>query len=210
MIKLDLSPSQWAHPTNVNVEADSPKRLLVLVPTDADYSAATRRIWELANATRMHVRLLALCKDIAEEQSIQRQLITMASLLQHGNVCAETRIVPGTNWVLAVKNMYKEGDVIVCFADQRTGLLQRPLSQILESNFHATLYVLSHPARQTNKSNRPLQVVSWLGFLAILLGFGFVQTNILQLPESSTQSVLLLLTILPEFWLIWVWNSLFG
>jgi hypothetical protein len=210
MIKFELNPSPLAHPTHVNVETDSTRRLLVLLPTDADYSAATRRIWELANATSMQVRLLALCQDPTEEQGIQRQLVTMASLLQNGNIYVETRIVGGTNWVPAVKNLYAEGDVIVCFAEHRTGLLQRPLSQILESSIQATIYVLSAPGSQKNKSNNYWQSISWLGFVAIILGFGILQTNILQLPGTSLQSILLILSILPEFWLIWVWNSLIG
>jgi len=208
MIKLDLSPSPFTHATEV--ETLSTQRLLVLVPSDTDYSAATRRIWELANATGMHVRLLTLCKDAAEEQSLHRKLIGMESLLQDGKVCVESKMMIGTNWVLAVKNMYEEGDIIVCFAEQRTGLWQRPLSQILESNIKATLYVLSNPSSQRNRSNEHSSAISWLGFIGIILGFGLLQTKVLQLPESSLQSILLILSILPEFWLIWIWNSLFG
>jgi hypothetical protein len=158
----------------------------------------------------MHVQLLAVCKDAAEEQSIQRQLITMASLLQNGDLCVETRVVVGTNWVTAVKNVYEQGDSIVCFAEQRAGLLQRPLSQILASNINATFYILSTPITQISRSNPYSEIISWLGFIAIILGFGVLQTIILQLSESSLQSMLLILSILPEFWLIWLWNSLFG
>ena len=208
MIKLDLSPSPFTHATEA--ETLSTQRLLVLVPSDTDYSAATRGIWELANATGMHVRLLSLCKDAAEEQSLHRKLIGMESLLQDGKVCVESKMMIGTNWVVAVKNMYEEGDVIVCFAEQRTGLWQRPLSQILESNIKATLYVLSNPSSQRNRSNEHSSAISWLGFIGIILGFGLLQTKVLQLPESSLQSILLILSILPEFWLIWIWNSLFG
>jgi hypothetical protein len=168
----------------------------------------TRRIWNLASPTWMHVVLITLCKDPTEEQSLRRRLITMASLLQDGRLCVEIKVVSGTNWVAAVKDIYRTGDRIVCFAEQRAGLLQRPLSRILESSLKATPYVLSDPTPQ--KSNRILQVFAWSGFLAILIGFGVLQTKILQLPESPLQSILLILSVLPEFWLIWVWNSLCG
>lgn len=210
MIKIDLGPSSLAHAPNLNLDLESTHRLIVLVPSDMDCSATTRRIWKLADATKMHIQLLALCKDAAEEQSLRRTLITMTSLLQHGGVCVDATVAIGTNWVLAVKNNYGPGDVIVCFAEQRTGLLQRPLSQVLESNLKATFYVLSDPTPRTSKSNKHLQAISWLGFIGIILGFGLLQTRVLQLPESSLQSVLLILSIIPEFWLIWVWNSLFG
>lgn len=208
MTKLNPGPIALAHATDLPVDVEFMHRLIVLVTSSVEYGPMTRRIWELANATCMHVLLLTLCKDPAEEQSLRRRLITMASLLQDGKRCVEIKVVFGTNWLAAVKDIYRTGDRIVCFAEQRAGLFQRPLSQILESNLEATLYVLSSPT--PGKSNKRSQVFSWFGFIAILIGFGLLQTKILQLPESPLQSILLILSILPEFWLIWVWNSLSG
>ena len=210
MIKLDLRPSPVEHNANLKVELESTPRLIVLVPSETDYSAATRRIWDLAKATNGHVQLLALCKDIAEEPSLRRKLVTMASLLQDGRIFVEVEVAIGTNWVMAVKNQYKTGDIIVCFAEQRTGLLQKPLRQILESSLQATLFVISGLTPPKSKSNLLSQVGFWLGFIGIILGFGILQAKVLQLPGSSLQNILLILSLLPEFWLIWIWNSLFG
>ena len=208
MLKLNPRPISLTDTAPADVE--SPPRLIVLVPSETDYSAATQRIWELANTTNMHVQLIALYKNPSEEPGLRRRLITLASLLQDGKIAVEAKVMIGTNWVVAVKNIYKAGDVIVCFAEQRTGLLQRPLSQILESNIKAPLYILSDPTPPKSKSDWLSDVRSWLGFLVIILGFGILQTKIIQLPGSSFQSILLILSILPEFWLIWLWNSLFG
>ena len=210
MIKLDRSSISLAHATPIPVELTSPHCLIVLIPSEADYSAATRRIWELANATNMHVQLLALCKNLTEEPSLRRRLVTMASLLQDGRILVEAKVVVGTNWVAAVKNLYATGDMIVCFSEHRTGFLQRPLGQILESNLNATLYIISGLTPSKSKSSPLSGVGSWLGFIGIILGFGILQTQVVQLPGSLLQSILLILSILPEFWLIWVWNSLFG
>ena len=210
MIKLDPSPSEHITTLNVDVEIESAQRLIVLVPSETDYSAATRRIWELAKATNSHVQLLALCKDRAEEPSLRRKLVTMASLLQDGRIFVEIEVSIGTNWVTAVRNHYDSGDMIVCFAEQRTGLLQRPLSQILESNIQATLFVISGLTPPRSRSNPFSQIGSWLGFLVIIIGFGILQTKVVQLPGNSLQNIFLILSIFPEFWLIWVWNSLFG
>jgi hypothetical protein len=116
----------------------------------------------------------------------------------------------GTNWLDIVKTSYKADDMIVCFAGQPTGFLRKPLSQILEANFKATVYILSGLTPQKSKPNRLLQLGAWLGSTVIILGFGILQARVIQLPEGWLQSVLLILSILPEFWLIWVWNSLFG
>ena len=212
MIKLDLNPSPLARATNLNVDVEiaSAERLIVLVSSEIDSSAATHRIWKLANATNRHVQLLALCKDSTEEPGLRRKLVTMTSLLQDARISVEAEVVSGTSWVMAVKNHYETGDMIVCFAEQRTGLLQRPLSQIMESNLRATLYVISGLTPSKSKSTVFSQVGSWLGFIGIIIGFGILQTKVVQLPESSLQSILLILSIIPEFWLIWVWNSVFG
>ena len=210
MNKLGLNPTQLIYAVNPEMNSACVPHLIVLVPTDIDYSAATRQLWKLAHATNMNVQLLGLCKDRAEESALHRELITMASLLQDGKITAEVKVNLGANWLDIVKTSYKADDMIVCFAGQPTGLLRKPLSQILEANFKATVYILSGLTPQKSKPTRLLQLGAWLGSTVIILGFGILQARVIQLPEGWLQSVLLILSILPEFWLIWVWNSLFG
>src|SRR4026209_2078328 len=126
MNKLDLRPTSLTYATQPNIELESARRLIVLVPEDMDYSAATRRIWELANATGMHVQLLGLCNDAAEEPGLRRVLVAMSFLLQDGRIFVETNVAIGTSWVDAVKFRCQTGDMIVCCAEQRAGLLHRP------------------------------------------------------------------------------------
>lgn len=208
-MKLELVPPSLTYSADSIVE-ESACRLIALVPSGIDYSAATRRIRELANTTGMNIQLLGLCKDAAEESNLRRELITMASLLQDGKTVVETRVDVGTNWPEVVRTSYRAEDILVCFAEQRTGLLRRPLRQILGSNFKATVYIVSGLTPQKSRPNRLLQIGAWLGSIAIILGFGLLQAKIVQLPEGGLQSVLLVLSIVPEFWLIWIWNSLFG
>jgi len=221
MNKLNLHSPQ-AYPTDhesvlstfpplpVETTLETERRLIVLLPTDIDYSTATRQIWELTNATGVRVQLLGLCEERDQEPALRRTLVSMASLLQGSKICAEAKVDVGTNWMAVVKSNYRPGDAIVCFAEQRTGLLQRPLSQVLESNFNATIYILSSPAPQKFQSNALSRVTAWLGFIAIIIGFGVLQANIVQLPKGWLQSVLLTLSVFPEFLLIWLWNSRFG
>jgi hypothetical protein len=187
-----------------------PGRLLVLVPADTDYSAATRRIWKLAQDNGSQVQLLGLCKDTAEEPALRRGLLNMTSLLNHEGVCADAKVEIGTNWMHLIKNHYTAGDMIVCFEEQHPGLLHRPLSQVLKSNFKATVYILSDLTPQKPKPNLLSQAGAWLGFIGIIIGFGIVQANIVQLPDGTFQNSLLILSLLPEFWLIWMWGSQVG
>lgn len=186
------------------------RRLIVLVPDmGSDYIPAIRRIWELASAQHAHVQFLSLCKDAAKEPSLHRQLITMSALVGDDKVSTEAKVEIGMSWVDVVKRNSQTGDMIVCFEEQRAGLLHRPLSQILETSLNFPVYVLSGLYPQKSKSNWLSQVMVWSGFIGIIICFGILQVKIVQLPKDWFQNILLIFSIVPEFWLILVWNNLF-
>jgi len=185
-------------------------RLIVLVPFDSDYAAATRRIWELAVATCTRVLFLGLCQDMAEEPSLRRQLVTISALVGDGRVVAEAKVEIGTNWVNAVKRNYQAGDMIVCFAEQRAGILHRPLSQILESKLNMPVYILSGLYTQDSPQSNPFaQISAWMGSIGIIIGSSLLQIRIAATPQDWAQTTLLILSVVFEAWLIWVWNSLY-
>jgi hypothetical protein len=210
MDKIDsIPPSLMSFPTPVS-GPESTHRLIILVPDlEWDYIPAIHRIWELANAQRTHVLLLSLCKDPRQELSLRRALATLAAMTQDGRVPVETKVEIGMNWVSAVKRNYQTSDMVVCFAEQRAGLLQRPLSQILESNLKVPLYILAGPYLPKSKLNWLAQVTAWLGWIGIIAGFGLLQVKIIQVPEGWFQNVLFILSIIPEFWLILIWDNVF-
>jgi hypothetical protein len=156
-----------------------------------------------------HVLLLSLCKDAEQEPGLRRQLVTMASLLQDGKVPTELKVEVGSDWVQTVKRNYQAGAVIVCFAEQRTGLLQRPLSQILHSDLDVPLYILTGLYPQNDsRSSWLARAAAWIGSIAIIVGFFVLQTRISLLTDWS-QTILMLLSTAVEVWVIWAWNSLF-
>jgi hypothetical protein len=225
MNKLDTHPAPFTYKTGAqtviptlqnvnnppNAAPELAGRLIALIPTDADYSNATKRIWQLATTTGMHIQLIGLCKDLSQEPSIRRGLITMSALIRDGRVCAEAKVEIGTNWVDVVKHNYQSGDMVVCFADQRAGVFQRPLSQILESNIKAPVYVLSGLSHQTaSQSNWLSQIMAWIGSIAIIIASTFLQIRLISLPQDWVQTTLLILSMIGEIWLIWGCNSLFS
>jgi hypothetical protein len=130
-------------------------------------------------------------------------------MLQDGRMPVETKVENGTNWVDVVRRNYQTDDMIVCFAEQRAGLLQKPLSQILESNLSIPVYVVSGVYIPKPQSNRLGDVTAWLGSIGIITGFGLLQVKISQVSEGWFQTLLLILVVIFEFWLIWVWDSRF-
>jgi hypothetical protein len=116
----------------------------------------------------------------------------------------------GTDWLSIVKCNYQEGDMLVCITEQPVGLRRRPLSQILESTLKAPIYVLSQTKSPQFQSNLISQVIAWSGFIGIVAAFFILQVKISQLPKDWSQTLLFILLLIPEFGLIWVWNSLFS
>ena len=165
-------------------------------------------MWELANTTGAHVKLLGLFNDETQEPSLRRRLVTMCAIVNYGSVSAETEVAFGKDWVDAVKSRWQAGDIVVCFAEQRAGLLQRPLSQILQSDLDIPLYILSGLYPQNDSSSSWLaRAAAWIGSIAIIAGFFVLQTRISLLTDWS-QTILMLLSTAVEVWAIWIWNSL--
>jgi len=210
MTRLNYEHQALTIPIASQSDLEPARRLIVLVPSlEVDLTAVTQRVWELANATGAHIKFISLCNDATQEPSLRRRLATMTAIVKAGNVSAESEVVAGKNWVEAIKVRRQIGDMVVCCAEQRTGLMQRPLSQILQSDLDMPLYILSglYP-QNVSHSNWLTQTFAWLGFIAIIVGFFMLQVKIDQLPKDWT-IVLQLLTTAVEFWLIWVWNNLF-
>ena len=210
MTRLDsIPPASTSFPASLS-EHEPARRLIVLVPNlETDYFHAIHRVWELANAQRVNVQFLGLCEDTRQELGFRRALVIMSAMVQDGNVPTEAKVEIGTSWVDAVKRNCHTGDMIVCFAEQRAGFLHRPLSQILKSNLNFPVYILSGLYPQKTKSNWLSQVIVWLGCIGIIVSFCILQVRIDQLPKDWFQNALLVFSIIPELWLIWVWNSLF-
>lgn len=207
---VDTKPDVPARPSMQGSARGPARSLIVLVPADLDYTTATRRIWELAHAQCAGVQFLGLCQDPVQELGLRRQLVTMSALVGDGKVPTEAKVEIGTNWVDVVKRHYRAGDMIVCFAEQRAGLFHRPLSQVLESNLSAPVYILpSLSPASASRTNWLAQGMGWVGSFGIMAGFFWLQVKISQLPQDAAQTVLLILSVAVEIWLIWLWNSLF-
>ncbi len=202
---ISISPASYS-------DIELAHRLIVLVPdSDLDYAAATRRVWKLADDSGADILFISLYTDISRESSLRRQLVMMTAMIQDGNVEAEAKVEFGNNWVDIVKFNRQPGDMVVCFAEQRAGLLYRPLSQILQSNLDLPVYILSGLYPQSpSRFNRLSVIALWAGLGSIIAGFSLLQILIVSLPQGWAQTTLLILSVTAELWLIWVWNNLFS
>ena len=185
MNKLDVNSAVFTLSPPSHSELKPGHRLIVLVPeSETDTSSAARKIWELANALGSRVQFLGLCKDEAREPSLRRQIIAMSTMVGGSNVSVESKIEFGSNWLEFVKSNLSKGDVVACFTEHRTGIANRPLSQILESNLNATVYVLPEFQMEYPRSSWMLSTISWVGSIAIIALFFLGQMKLTQLPQD--------------------------
>jgi hypothetical protein len=217
MNKLSVRPPSPKNPSK-DLKLDIPyqqldiegfHQLIILVPAGADCASVTRRICKLATETNSCIQLLGLYRADEEELALRRELAMASALIRDARVYVEVRVERGSDWVQAVRPLYHTGDMIVCLTDQSTGIRRKPLSQVLESNFNTTIYILAESPMQKEKSKLLTQVIAWSGLIGIVGGFFILQIDITRMPRDGFQTLLLILLLVPEIWLVQFWNSLF-
>src|SRR6266487_657748 len=168
MSKLNSTSRSLELAATSELDSKSSQRLIVLVPYfEADPTPLARRVWELANAMGTQVQFIALYSDLALESSLRRQLICMAAMINDDRISVEIDVIFGKDWLDAVKWHRQAGDIIVCLAEQRVGLLRKPLNQILQSDLYGPIYILSGLFSQNDlHSNWPVYIAAWAGFIA--------------------------------------------
>jgi hypothetical protein len=211
MNKLDINSPVFTLSPPSYLKPEHGRRLIVLVSeSEADIAGAARKIWELANAFGCRIQFLGLCKDQAYEPSLRRQIIALSTIVGDGRLSVESKIEFGSNWLDVVKSNWHEGDLIVCFAEQHIGFAKRPLSQILESNLSAVVYVLSGFLQSEQpRLNWLPSTAMWAGAIGIIVGFLWMQVKLTQLPQDWAHTLLLYISLLAEFGVVALWNSLF-
>lgn len=212
MLKLDPIPPSLTLPSASPLNLRPARRLIVLIPgIETDFAPVMHRVWELAHVLECGVLFLGLCRDVSEEPGLRRALITLSALVQEGCVSAAVKAEVGNDWLRVIRSNWREGDLIVCFVEHQTGWMRRPLGQILESKLKATVYILSEMDPPDDQSpSWSSTLLLWAGFAGILIGFLFLQINLDKALEGRVETVMVILTVLVEFWLVWAWNNLFG
>lgn len=211
MKTIDAMPQAFASAPASPPNLKPASRLIVLVPeTEAEPAILARKLRELAKALESRIQLLGLSPDAAYEPSIRRRLVTLSSLVEDTDICVETTVEIGNNWLGAIQSHWHNGDVIVCFAEHYVEFSGRSIYKILESKLEAPVYLIAgldqhlEPARPSWGAH----IAAWAGSAAVLLAFFALQYKIVQLPQGSFRDLLLYATIFAESGSIWAWNHI--
>lgn len=218
MIRGDMKPVD-THPRAFVVspaplsDLKPASRLIVLVPDlDVDASAFAQKLKGLAKSVERRVQLLGLSRDATHEPGIRRRLVALSAMVEDRDIFVECTVEIGRDWVNAVKPYWREGDVIVCFAEYRPFSNNKPLAQILETSLNAPIYIISGLFHEPGKTNSSLKnsILAWTGSIALLLGFFLLQVKLMDSPQGFIRSLGLYASIITEAGSIWFWNNLFA
>lgn len=212
MKKLDaLSPIyEVTHGSKPDLEPAH--RLIVLVPEfEADTALAARKIREVAKNLESRVMLLGLSSDAIHEPATRRRLIALLALLEDPTLYVETAVEIGSNWFNAVQPYWHPGDVLVCFSGQTSPKNGLALHEVLSTNLHAPVYVLSDIPLRTPKENPPWvsSFLAWGGSLCLIAAFFTLQVKLVH-SAGAFQTFTLYTSLAFEGGLIWFWNNLFN
>ena len=199
-------------PVDTNTASMSAERLVIpLLDADIDIGQLAQRVYRLATSMHAHVLLIGISPDHLEEGTIRRQLVTLAAAIRDRSVSVDTMVVGGVSWMKKMEEIIWPGDMIVIRAKEELDTKGGTISQELTSRFHAPIYILSglkHPRYE--RSGLLSQLILWLGAIGIMAGFFWMQVKIDQLPKDWAHTTLLCVSVLIEYGLILVWNSMFS
>jgi hypothetical protein len=212
MNKLDLSSTTFSIAPASHTDPEPAPRLIVLFPaSEPDSPDLENRIWEIARSLQLNVLLLSLTNDFDEEPQLRRKLVTMAAMIKDPSVETEIMLEPGRDWVRQIRKIWRKGDIVACYANQKVGIMQKALDEILRSSLNMPVYILAdvRPIKQSI-STWLAQFYFWLGALAIVGGFFWVETKLVQLPQDWAHTALVYVCVLIEIGILSFWNSLFA
>lgn len=202
MLKLNTSKQSTIAVFNASqLDSEPVRRFIVpVINPEADLTTVAQRVWELANATGARVQFLGLCSDAMHEPGFRRVLATTSAMVNYGNVSAESEIVMGRDWVKSMRSRLREGDTVICQGEQHMELLHTDLGVPVH-------FIPERKPTKTSNTNWLTRTAAWLGSIAIIVFFFFIQVEIDHFAKGWV-TVLQLLSVAGEFWLVWLWNSL--
>jgi hypothetical protein len=208
-----LTPDKYPEqvPAGTNMVSMSAERLVIpLLEADINIGQLAQRIYKLATSIHSNVLLIGISPNHLEEATIRRHLVTLAAAIQDRSVSVNTMVLGGVSWMKKMEEIIWPGDMIVIQAKEELSKEGRSISQELTSRFQAPIYILSGLKTPRYKRLGLLsQFILWLGAIGIMAGFFWMQVKIDQLPKDWAHTTLLLVSVIVEFGLLLLWNSLF-
>jgi hypothetical protein len=155
---------------------------------------------------------LSVVQSLNEEPCARLQLSDLIALTRGFPVKVESELILGKNWVDAVCEVWQPGDLVICYAGQTISMpggTRYPLSVALSNRLDAPVFALTGLYREPlHRSRTRATEAAWWGIaLALVAAFGVLQIRISQHVMGWANQILLILSVLAEVGLLWIWNQ---
>lgn len=189
-------------------------RLIVLVPdVIIDPLDFAHRVHWLAMEFSRDVLYLALTRRDQDHLALDRMLATLKAVTADSLCRVESAIVEDADWVEAVRGLYNPGDLVICHENQTVKMPHsetisledylRTYDKMPVDALHGFYQPAPAPARGWARG-----LVFWLGCLAILGGFSYLELVSTGTVSSPQHKILLIVLLLFEFGLLTEWTRI--
>lgn len=212
---ISTSPQKGAFEARAATEPPlHPMRLIVLVPGElTDPVRFAQVIFRMACQQKREVLYLALADQAGDPLATDRLLATLKSMTNDPMVPVRSLMLEAASWVDAVRFVYQPGDLVVCHEAQRVRVSwqgQDGLGEYLDSQYAIRVHLLDGFYRGSHSLERPgwaYHLLFWLGFLATLTLFTFLEMRMEILLTGGIRTLILAGLVCAEFGLIYKLNN---
>jgi hypothetical protein len=185
--------------------------LVVVIPSLGEAALLAGRIHDLARTRGMGVLLLGVASKLEAEDELRRRLALLAAFIRNMGVQVEVSVEPDADRLRGLRFALGEGDVLACCVDASGRGAGASWADLLSSELQRPVYVFEQSGYSGESTGGLLgRLAPWLGSLAILVGFLWLQFQVSQQGENLLDTALLVLSVPVEIALIWLCNSIFG
>ncbi len=196
--------------TRPSIAGDDSRLVVVIAAVSEPASLARRVLAQTLNGIQP-VLLVGVAANAEGESELRRSLVAVEAFVAAQGHRVELQTAFGRGWLEKVRPQVRPADLVACYEEEGAGISRQPLSDVLARGLQVTVHDLTDTLRPFS-SRRPMlpQVAAWLGSIVILAGFLVLQAKIVVEMQDWTQTVTLVITLVPEIALIWLWNSILG
>jgi hypothetical protein len=189
-------------------------RLLVLAPAAVPAEALAQRAWQLAAPGGLEILFIGLMQSGQKDYGHLRHLATLAALTRDKRVAVEVYPVETNEWIEAVRQVWRPGDVVICHAEQRaTGWRGRrqALGWELVRRLEVPVCIISGlcPRQSAEPSSRIWHLVHDLIALVVIALFFVLQIQIERLPKEWFYYATYSVVVMIEIGLLFIWYTFF-
>jgi hypothetical protein len=192
----------------------SKKRLIVLLPGSLAGSLdLAHKVFWMADRDGCDVLYLVLVDDEEEFLPVSYSMINMKAITSSNSLTVNAVLVKAGDWLKKLNELYRPGDRIACQAEQsvKNGFLRTlPIGDYLHDTLGITPLEISGFYRPEQVQYRIWlrSLVTWLGFLVILIGFTLLEIQIDRQLHSAAATLTLIFLVTVEIGILWGWESL--